>query len=121
MTSWNRTRSFFPVTRELVYLNHAGVAPISTRVEDALRRYSAEATGRGAFDYTSAYDAEIEANPSPDQILARTALRAVRSHGATEREIAVMGEHPTAVLNYIRTHGNPPACAGFVGALERAQ
>ena len=60
MISWNRTRSFFPVTRELVYLNHAGVAPISTRVEDALRRYSAEATGRGAFDYTRAYDAEIE-------------------------------------------------------------
>ena len=60
MTSWNRTRSFFPVTRDLVYLNHAGVAPISTRVEDALARYTAEATRRGAFDYTRAYDAEIE-------------------------------------------------------------
>ena len=60
MTQWNRTRSFFPVTRDLVYLNHAGVAPISTRVEEALRRYGAEASRRGAFDYARVYDAEIE-------------------------------------------------------------
>ena len=36
--NWQRTRSFFPVTRDLVYLNHAGVAPISTRVAEALSR-----------------------------------------------------------------------------------
>lgn len=58
--SWQRTRSFFPVTRELAYLNHAGVAPISTRAGEALARYSAEATERGAFDYARSYDREIE-------------------------------------------------------------
>jgi len=58
--NWARTRSYFPVASELVYLNHAGVAPISTRVEEAVRRYLAEATRRGAFDYARAYDAEIE-------------------------------------------------------------
>ncbi len=58
--SWERTRSFFPVTRTLAYLNHAGVAPISTRAAEALARYSAEATDRGAFDYPRSYDAEIE-------------------------------------------------------------
>lgn len=58
--SWARTRSYFPVTRELAYLNHAGVAPVSTRVEEALARYAHEATRRGAFDYDRAYDAEVE-------------------------------------------------------------
>ncbi len=58
--NWQRTRSFFPVTRELVYLNHAGVAPISTRVDEALRRYADEATRMGAFQYPTAFDAEVE-------------------------------------------------------------
>jgi len=58
--SWERARSFFPVTKELVYLNHAGVAPISTRVEEALQRFAAEAVHRGAFAYEKFYEAEIE-------------------------------------------------------------
>ncbi|HME71225.1 MAG TPA: aminotransferase class V-fold PLP-dependent enzyme [Myxococcota bacterium] len=58
--SWERTRSFFPVIKELVYLNHAGVAPISTRVEEALQRFAAEAVHRGAFAYEKFYEAEIE-------------------------------------------------------------
>ena len=58
--NWARTRSFFPVTRDLAYLNHAGVAPISTRVVEALARYSADASQRGAFEYDRVFDAEIE-------------------------------------------------------------
>lgn len=58
--SWERARSFFPVARELVYLNHAGVAPISTRVQEALARFAAEAVRRGAFRYDAFFDAEIE-------------------------------------------------------------
>ncbi len=78
MTRWDRTRAFFPVTRELAYLNHAGVAPISTRVEDALRRYAGEATARGAFDYARVYDAEIE----------RVRGRAAELLGASAPEVA---------------------------------
>ena len=75
--NWARTRSFFPVTGDLAYLNHAGVAPISTRVHEAVSRYLAEATRRGAFDYARVYDAEIERvrgrvaqllSASPDEI-----------------------------------------------------
>ncbi len=58
--NWARTRSYFPVTRELAYLNHAGVAPISTRVEEALVRYAAEATRHGALHYRRFYEDEIE-------------------------------------------------------------
>jgi selenocysteine lyase/cysteine desulfurase len=76
--NWNRTRSFFPVTRNLVYLNHAGVAPISSRAEEALRRYLRESTERGAFDYPRAYDAEIE----------RVRGRAALLLGARAEEIA---------------------------------
>jgi selenocysteine lyase/cysteine desulfurase len=76
--SWERTRSFFPVTRTLAYLNHAGVAPISTRVAEALTRYSAEATHRGAFDYQRSFDAEVE----------RVRGRAARLLGSGADEIA---------------------------------
>ena len=76
--NWARTRSFFPVTREIAYLNHAGVAPISTRADEALRRYAREATDRGAMDYGKFYDAEIE----------RVRGRAARLMGAAADEIA---------------------------------
>jgi selenocysteine lyase/cysteine desulfurase len=76
--NWRRTRSFFPVTRELAYLNHAGVAPISTRVQEALERYALEATRHGAFHYGRFYDAEIE----------RVRERAARLLGAGSGEIA---------------------------------
>ena len=58
--NWARTRSYFPVTRELAYLTHAGVAPISTRVEEALARYMAEASRHGALHYGRFFDPEIE-------------------------------------------------------------
>jgi len=58
--TWERTRSLFPVTRELAYFNHAGVAPISSRVDEAIRRYAAEATRLGAFNYPRSFDDEIE-------------------------------------------------------------
>ena len=38
--TWERTRSLFPVTREVVYFNNAGVAPISSRVDEAIRRWT---------------------------------------------------------------------------------
>jgi cysteine desulfurase/selenocysteine lyase len=75
---WERTRSFFPVTQTLAYLNHAGVAPISTRVAEALARYVSEATQQGAFDYARVYDAEIE----------RVRGRAAELIGAGRDEIA---------------------------------
>lgn len=76
--NWNRTRSWFPVADEIVYLNHAGVAPISTRVADALDRYSAEATRYGALHYDAFYDREIE----------RVRARAAALIAATPDEIA---------------------------------
>jgi len=75
---WARTRSFFPVSRELVYLNHAGVAPVSTRAAEALERYLGEATRRGAYRYDAFYDAEVE----------RVRGRAATLLGARPEEVA---------------------------------
>jgi len=66
--NWTRSRSLFPVTRKLAYLNHAGVAPISSRVEEAIHRYLAEAAGLGALNYVEFFDREIE------RVRARAAL-----------------------------------------------
>jgi len=77
VVSWKRTRSFFPVTRDWIYLDHAGVAPISTRVEEALRRYADCATRSGAADY-AVYESEVE----------RVRSRAAHLLAATPHEIA---------------------------------
>jgi selenocysteine lyase/cysteine desulfurase len=53
-------RRLFPVARRLAYLNHAGVAPISTRAVAALARYAELASTEGALDYAERYDAEVE-------------------------------------------------------------
>jgi len=76
--SWEQTRSLFPVTQEVVYFNNAGVGPISSRVDEAIRRYAAEATEMGAFHYPRFYDAEIE----------RVRARAARLLNASADEIA---------------------------------
>ncbi|MEW6488889.1 MAG: aminotransferase class V-fold PLP-dependent enzyme [Thermodesulfobacteriota bacterium] len=44
-------RALFPVTEHLCYLNHAGVAPISTRVACARRQATDECLAWGAFRY----------------------------------------------------------------------
>lgn len=89
---WERARRFFPVAREVVYLNHAGVAPISTRVQEALERFSAEAVRRGAFRYREVFDAEIE----------RVRGRAALLLGATPEEIAFV-KNTTEGLGLVAT------------------
>jgi cysteine desulfurase/selenocysteine lyase len=46
-------RDEFPVTRNYVYLDHAGVAPVSLRVKRAVEEFIADATESGAFNYAS--------------------------------------------------------------------
>ena len=58
--NWDWTRSLFPVTERLVYLNHAGVAPISSRSAEALQRYAHGASHQGGFAYAEFIDSEIE-------------------------------------------------------------
>ncbi len=55
--TWERTRSLFPVTREIAYLNNAGVAPISSRVDEAIRRFTEESSRLGAFHHPRFFDA----------------------------------------------------------------
>lgn len=44
-------RKEFPVTGKFIYLDHAGIAPVSTRVVRAMRKYLDEASTGGAFHY----------------------------------------------------------------------
>ncbi|MCH9685728.1 MAG: hypothetical protein K0V04_30125 [Deltaproteobacteria bacterium] len=67
----------------------------------------------------AAYDEEVAANPSPEQILSRTALRAVSSHGVSEAQLASLGGQPAQLLASIRERGDPPQCKAFAAAIER--
>lgn len=71
-------RELFPVTRTLSYLNHAGVAPLSTRASEALGRYARLALEEGAWRYAERFDEEIE----------RVRQRAAALLGARPEEIA---------------------------------
>lgn len=47
--NWNEWREQFPVTRNHIYMNHAGVAPLSLRVRNAMRAFLNDATDDGAI------------------------------------------------------------------------
>jgi cysteine desulfurase / selenocysteine lyase len=69
----------FPVRRNLVYLNHAAVAPLPRRVADAIVAHVEESRDRGAANWRRAY-AAIEA----------TREKAARFIGAAPSEIAFL-------------------------------
>ena len=46
----DRWRAEFPVTKSYIYMNHAGVAPISSRVRDAMMGFVEDATVNGAVN-----------------------------------------------------------------------
>jgi selenocysteine lyase/cysteine desulfurase len=52
-TSFEKWRSEFPVTKSYVYMNHAGVAPLSRRVMDAMIGFVEDATVNGAVNVDS--------------------------------------------------------------------
>ena len=48
---WSRYRAFFPVTGNLVYLNHAAVAPLVKQAADAMADWARDACDFGSFHY----------------------------------------------------------------------
>ena len=57
---WLRYREYFPVTQHLIYLHHAGVAPLSRPAADAMRELADDASRFGSFHYDAwlgTYDA----------------------------------------------------------------
>lgn len=79
MLPWERTRSFFPLARDLDYLDHAGGGPISTRVEEALREWSGRQLRRGSFD-----------NEADEEAAVRTRSRLAALLCAATHEIALV-------------------------------
>jgi len=76
---WAAYRDQFPVTENLVYLNHAGVAPLVKVAAEAMKHLSEDALGFGSFHY--------------DQWLATyegVRQAAARLVGAAPEEIAIM-------------------------------
>ncbi len=49
--SLERYRSEFPIVEKYIYLDHAGVAPISLRVKKAIEQYATEASEGAMFNY----------------------------------------------------------------------
>ena len=47
--NWDEWREQFPVTENHIYLNHAGIAPLSLRARDAMREFLNDATDDGAI------------------------------------------------------------------------
>ena len=47
MLDWEDLRRFFPVTQKYIYLDHAGVSPLSTQVQSSMEAFLKEATENG--------------------------------------------------------------------------
>jgi cysteine desulfurase/selenocysteine lyase len=75
---WRRFRSAFPATDDLVYLDHAGGGPLSSRVQERLARYAHDAAHLGAFEGPAVWETERE----------RTRERAAQLLSADAPEIA---------------------------------
>jgi selenocysteine lyase/cysteine desulfurase len=73
---WSQYRSQFPVTENLIYLNHAAVAPLSKAASDALRDFADDACRFGSLhyaDWLATYDGVRQAaaqltGSRPDEI-----------------------------------------------------
>ena len=76
---WRRYRDQFPVTANLVYMNHAGVAPLVRPAQEAIRRLADDAALYGSFHY----DEWLETYQGVRQAAARLI-------GATPDEIALV-------------------------------
>ena len=50
MNNWTQWREQFPVTQKYIYLNHAGVSPLSQRVREAMQDFLNDATDNGAVN-----------------------------------------------------------------------
>ncbi|HYP08582.1 MAG TPA: aminotransferase class V-fold PLP-dependent enzyme [Bryobacteraceae bacterium] len=54
---WIQYRSEFPVTKNLVYLNHAGVSPLCRRAAEAMKNLADDALLYGSYHYSQWLDA----------------------------------------------------------------
>src|SRR5215471_2717222 len=48
---WERYRDQFPVTKNLIYLNHAAVAPLCRAAAEAMQRFAQDALDYGSLHY----------------------------------------------------------------------
>ena len=60
MSSWMQWREQFPVTQKYIYLNHAGVSPLSLRARDAMQDFLNDAADNGGVNAAS-WTATVEA------------------------------------------------------------
>lgn len=76
---WTRYKDQFPVREHLVYLNHAGVAPLCRPAAEAMQRLAADAMEYGSFHYREWLDTYAGLRAS-----------AARLIGADRGEIAIV-------------------------------
>jgi cysteine desulfurase/selenocysteine lyase len=76
---WQQYRGSFPVAERLIYLHHAGVAPLSKPAADAMHRLADDVTLNGSLNYSQWLDA-----------YAGLRSAAARLIGAVSEEIALV-------------------------------
>ena len=64
---WEKYRDQFPVTKNLTYLNHAAVAPLSRKCAEAMQHLAQDALDFGSFHYLNwmaTYEGVRSASPN---------------------------------------------------------
>ena len=76
---WEKYADQFPVRENLVYLNHAAVAPLPRRTADAIRHLAEDALHWGSFHYREWLDVYEDVRVAAAQLI-----------GGTPQEIALV-------------------------------
>ena len=74
-STMHATSREFPVTDKYVYLDHAGVAPISLRVKAAIEEFLSESAGGGAFHYPAWAQRIVDIRRTCAKLIAPTRTR----------------------------------------------
>jgi len=116
----SRWRNEFLVSEEVVYFDHAGVAPVSKRVADAVTRFISEACARGRLNYR-AWEERAEQTRAAFARLIGAAADEIAFVANTSEGLAVVatGLEWKAGDNVVAVSGEFPANVYPWWALER--
>ena len=68
-------RELFPVTRNLVYFNHAAVGPLSTRAYEAMEQHARDQRDQGALHWRNWYAEYERLRDSAARLIGRASCR----------------------------------------------
>src|SRR2546428_5117050 len=86
-------RDLFPVTRNLIYFNHAAVGPLSTRAAEAMERHIRDQRDHGALHWREWYAEDARLRAAAAKLIGADAPAIALLKNTSEALSFVAGRH----------------------------